>query len=163
MNSITEKEIQREHPLNHHFQLTAAIVFLVVWLADSFVLEWSTFPSESVPLILRLVLASVVFVVALILAIKSHETIFGEGEEPDQVIDTGIMGSVRHPMYLGSMLVYVALFLTTLSIICLLLFGIAFLGYNKMASFEEQQLEKLFGADYRQYKNRVKKWVPKIY
>jgi protein-S-isoprenylcysteine O-methyltransferase Ste14 len=94
---------------------------------------------------------------------KSHKTIFGEGEEPGQVIDTGIMGSVRHPMYLGSMLVYVALFLTTLSIVCLLLFGIVFFGYNKMASFEEQQLEKLFGADYRQYKSRVKKWVPKIY
>lgn len=163
MNSAVEQEIEREHPLNHLFQLLMPIMFLAVWSLDSFVFQFSTFPSEGVPLIFRLLLAAVVFIIALILVNISHKTIFSEGEEPGRVIDMGIMGYVRHPLYLGSMLIYIAILLTTLSLVCLFLFGIVFLVYNRMASYEEEQLEVLFGEMYSQYKTRVKKWIPKIY
>ncbi|MHA2273743.1 MAG: methyltransferase family protein [Candidatus Hodarchaeales archaeon] len=163
MNSAAKQEIEREHPLNHLFQLIMPIIFLAVWLLDSFVLNISTFPSEDVPLIFRVLLAIVLFIIAFILVNNSHKAIFSEGEEPGQVIDTGIMGYVRHPMYLGSMLIYIAIILTTLSLLCLFLFGIVFLVYNRMASYEEEQLGVLFGEEYSQYKTRVKKWIPKIY
>ncbi|MFW9916532.1 MAG: methyltransferase family protein [Candidatus Thorarchaeota archaeon] len=163
MNSATEQEIEREHALSHVFQLLMPIAFLTSWLLDSFVLNFSTFPSADIPLIFRLLLAAIVFIIALLLLNLSHKAIFSEGEEPSQVIDTGIMGYVRHPMYLGSMLIYIAIILTTLSLVCLFLFGIVFLIYNKMASYEEEQLEVLFGEKYSQYKTHVKKWIPKIY
>jgi protein-S-isoprenylcysteine O-methyltransferase Ste14 len=140
------------------------IVFLAFWLLDSFVLRFSTFLSEEIPLIFRLLLSAIMFIIAVILANLSHKAIFSEGsEEPGRVIDTGIMGYVRHPMYLGSMLIYIAIILATLSLVCLFLFGIVFLVYNRMASYEEEQLEVLFGEEYSQYKARVKKWLPKIY
>ncbi len=163
MKSAAEQEVEREHPFNHLFQLLMPIVFLIVWLLDSFILNLSTFPSKAAPIIFRLLLAAVTFIIALILLNLSHKAIFSEGEEPGRVIDTGIMGYVRHPMYLGSMLIYVAFFLTTLSVVSLFLFGIVFLVYNRMASYEEEQLEVLFGEEYSTYKTRVKKWIPKIY
>jgi len=33
---------------------------------------------------------------------------------------------------------------------------------NKMASYEEKDLEKIFGNEYLEYKKNVPKWIPKL-
>jgi len=34
--------------------------------------------------------------------------------------------------------------------------------YNKLANFEENKLEELFGEEYLKYKGKVPKWIPSI-
>ena len=137
------------------------VVFLTIWALDSFVFRFSTFLSALVPLTIRLLLFLVVFIIALVLIQLSHKALFGERHgHPDRVIGSGIMAHVRHPMYVGVLLIYVAVFLTTLSIICLCLLIGVFIVYDRMASFEEKQLEVIFGEGYVRYRSGVRKWIP---
>jgi protein-S-isoprenylcysteine O-methyltransferase Ste14 len=75
----------------------------------------------------------------------------------------GILGYIRHPMYFGILLIYLAflafLFLST-SLLCMGFFIIVLITYNKMANYEEKVLEKLFGEEYLEYKQNVSKWFP---
>ena len=161
INYKSEKEIEREFPYSHFIQFFMPVLFLIIWILDSFFLKISTSLSDSVPLIIRLMLFLMVLATAFILIQLSHKALFGESHShPDRVIEFGIMARVRHPMYLGVMLIYLAFLLTTFSLICLLLLIGVFIVYNKMASFEEKQLEMLFGEDYLKYKARVRKWIP---
>ena len=162
VENMTENQtIDREAPLWDGFQLVYAILYLLTWLVDSFFLKVSTSLADEVPVLIRIVLFVIVMIPAFILFRLSHEVIFGEdGKPPNKVVDSGIFGRLRHPMYLGALLVYLAFFLTTLSIICLILMVVIVIIYDRAASYEEKQLIKLFGEEYLQYKTRVKKWIP---
>jgi protein-S-isoprenylcysteine O-methyltransferase Ste14 len=81
-------------------------------------------------------------------------------DQASQVVDRGVYAYTRNPMYLG---------------LFLLLFGFAYWSHNLLAlTFpflfvvymnrfqiqpEEQALEKLFGAQYLDYKQRVRRWI----
>lgn len=81
-------------------------------------------------------------------------------DEASQVVDSGIFSYTRNPMYLG---------------LFLLLFGFAYWSHNLAALMfpflfvfymnrfqiqpEERALEKLFGAQYIDYKQRVRRWI----
>lgn len=161
MSSDIQKEIEREFPHSHLIQGGMPAVFLIVWALDSFIFRFSTSLSAFVPLTIRLVLFLMVFIIALVLIQLSHKVLFGETHDhPSRVIDSGIMARVRHPMYLGTLLIYFAVSLTTVSVICFCLFIAAFIVYDRMASFEEKQLESMFGEEYLRYKAGVRKWIP---
>lgn len=76
------------------------------------------------------------------------------------MIESGIFTHVRHPMYLGTLIIYVAFMLLTLSISSFIVWIIIFIVFDRMVSFEEQQLELMFGKPYLEYKSRVSKWLP---
>ncbi len=160
-NNQNNQTIDREHRLWDGFQLVYAVLYLLTWLIDSFFLKMTTFLADDALLLARLACFVIVMVPAVVLGYLSHELLFGgDGKPPDKVVDSGILGRVRHPMYLGTLLAYLAIFLTTLSVACFVLFLIIVVIYDLAASFEEKQLIKLFGEEYLQYKKRVKKWLP---
>jgi len=66
-------------------------------------------------------------------------------------------------MYLGILMVYIAFICFSLSLIALALFVIIFRSYNRSVNYEENVLEQLFGKDYLQYKQKVPKWIPKLF
>jgi protein-S-isoprenylcysteine O-methyltransferase Ste14 len=157
LNSDLEEE--KEFPHSHLIQGVMPVVFLTIWALHSFVFRFSTFLSALFPLTIRLLLFFAVFIMALVLIQLSHKTLFGERHgHPDKVINSGIMAHVCHPMYLGVLLIYVAVFLTTLSLICLFL--AVFIVYDRMASFEDKQLEIIFSEDSVRYRSGVRKWIP---
>jgi protein-S-isoprenylcysteine O-methyltransferase Ste14 len=156
-----EEEKEREFPHAHLIHAVMPVVFLIIWAVDSFIFRLSPRLSAFVPLTIRLLMFLVVLVIATVFIQLSHKALFGDSHDhPNRVIDSGIMAHVRHPMYLGVLLIYVAVFLTTLSLICFFLFIGVFMVYDKMASFEEKQLEMMFGEQYLEYKKRVRKWIP---
>lgn len=83
-----------------------------------------------------------------------------EVEKASQVVESGVYAFTRNPMYLG---------------LFLLLFGFAYWSHNLLAFTlpflfvvymnrfqiqpEERALEKLFGAQYLDYKQRVRRWI----
>lgn len=161
----------REYPFSHLIQLLCFISFFSMWVLDSFVFHLSISLSSNIPLIIRIPLFLSVFILAIIFLRKSHDVLFSSSHtrkqesvdhhHPDELIESGIMAHVRHPMYLGTLLTYVAFFLLTLSIISFILWIIIFVIYDRMASFEEKQLERMFYETYLEYKNRVPKWFPR--
>jgi len=78
------------------------------------------------------------------------------------VIDWGVFGIVRHPMYLGVLLIMMGLFFWSLSMLSIGIWAGFFIFYDRMASYEEENLIRIFGEDYTEYQRRVGKWFPRL-
>jgi protein-S-isoprenylcysteine O-methyltransferase Ste14 len=150
-----------EHPFGDAGQLILLGAFLVVWAADSFFLHTSTFLSEYVPLYMRLMILGLTLIVAMLL-FKSGHVVVEHGERPEGVMVTGAFRYVRHPLYLASILTYLGLTVSTMSIFSFVLLAGIFIFHNYIAGYEEKLLEMKFGEEYRTYKKRTGKWVPRI-
>ena len=153
---------ETEHPLNHILQGTMPFLFIAVWFLDSFVLRTSTFLPRAIGLPIRLAVGMPFLAMAVYLMNGAHRMVFEDGERNRQLIDSGIYGRVRHPMYLGSLLVYVFFILTTLSIMSFLVWVPIFIVVDRMAAFEERYLLEHLGTDYAEYMSRVPRWLPRI-
>jgi protein-S-isoprenylcysteine O-methyltransferase Ste14 len=150
-----------EHPFGHAGQLISLGVFLVVWGGDSFFLRKTTFLSDAVPLVVRLLLLTLVLGTSIYL-VKSGHVVISHPERPTAVVTTGAFRYVRHPIYLGTLLFYLGLSLATASLLSLAVTVPIFCFYNYIASYEEHLLQARFGDEYRRYKRRTGKWAPRL-
>ncbi len=155
-------DLGREHPWGDRGQIIFFITFLIVWGMDSFIIPTSTFLALLIPLWLSLPLAGILIVIAIRFIQNSQKVVFGEVREPPRVIDTGVFARVRHPMYLGSLLFFLGLAVATWSLFSFTVWAVMFLFFDRIATFEERELEQIFGTAYREYKLRVPKWVPRL-
>ena len=155
------KEKKGEHPYGDAGQLILLGLYLAVWAGDSFFLHKSTFVSDYVPLSIRLVVLGLAFVTAVCLFISGHVVVAHE-ERPTSVVSTGAFRYVRHPLYLGAILFYLGLTISTVPLFTLALLAVIFLFYNYIASYEERLLETRFGESYVSYKKGTGKWVPRL-
>lgn len=149
---------QDEHPFNHTFQILSILLFLVIWIPDSFIFRITTFLSFYIPWFISVLIGLLVFIVGGYFANASHKEVFDSGQEG--VIDTGVYGRVRHPMYFGMMLVILGFIIATLSIATFVLWIFVFIGFDRMATYEERKLIERLGDAYREYQKRVPKWFP---
>lgn len=155
------KEKNGEHPFGDTGQLILLLLFLVVWAGDSFFLHLSTFLSAYVPLYIRLVILCIALISGIYLFRSAHVVVDRE-HKPDGVVTSGVFRYVRHPLYLASILTYLGLVISTLSLFSLALFVGIFIFYNYLASYEEKLLEEKFGKEYKIYKQKTGKWIPGI-
>lgn len=152
-----------EYPHSGQIPVALLILFLAVWALDSFLLRASTQPAEFVPLALRLPIAGALIYLGLLFMKRSRDLITNEEYDEPTLVDTGVYSLVRHPMYLGILLLYLGLASSTLSMISLGLWLGIFAVYDWMADYEEQILIRVFDGDYIDYKRRVPRWIPRSY
>ena len=100
------KAREGEHPRGDVGQVLLLVLFLAVWIADSFFWHGSTSLATHVPLALRLVLLVLVVTVAAIL-VRSGHVVVDQGDRG--LLKDGAFRHVRHPLYLGSVLGYLGL------------------------------------------------------
>ena len=150
-----------EHPRGDAGQLILFGVFLITWILDSFILHRSTFLAHYIPLVIRLIFLAIALVTAFFLFGSGHEVVIGE-QRPARIISTGAFGYVRHPLYLGSMLVYLGLTVFTASLFCLALLLVIILFYNYIGGYEEKLMEAKFGQAYIAYREKTGKWMPRF-
>jgi len=150
-----------EHPFGDVGQLIALGAFLIVWAGDSFLLHRSTFFSTHVPLYLRLGILALTLVLAVYLYKSGHRVVPHE-QRPDALVTNGAFRFVRHPLYLASLLTYLGLAVSTVSLASLVLFAAIFVFYDYIAGYEERVLLAKFPDEYRAYRRRTGKWAPGI-
>ena len=155
------KEKNGEHPFGDSGQLVLLILFLLIWVVDSFLLKISTFLSDDISLYIRLIILVLILVTAVYL-IRSGHAVVNHGQRPSGVVSTGAFRYVRHPLYLGSIMFYLGLSLATASFFSLLLVVLIFIFYNHIASYEDKLMEDRFHEEYRNYKKKTGKWMPMI-
>ncbi len=129
---------------------------LIVWILDSFIFRFTAFVYY-IPFFVNVIIGVLIIVFGFWLMSKSSFVF--EGTEP-RVVDTGVYARVRHPMYLGMVLVHVGIWFISLSLVTLIPLLMVFFGYNFLASDEERRMEAKFGTEYQEYKKRVGKWIP---
>lgn len=161
MSHHHEPRLGIEAPHSHLIQGLSMIVFVFVWNLDSSIISLSTILNTFIPLIARIILFLFILIIAYLLILKSHKILFRQPENKDELITEGIFRHVRHPMYLGILLIYLALIFLSISLISTVTWIVIILIYNRLASYEENELEKLFNVKYLEYKKKVPKWIPR--
>ncbi|MBW2312123.1 MAG: SDR family NAD(P)-dependent oxidoreductase [Deltaproteobacteria bacterium] len=87
--------------------------------------------------------------------------IFGKVRKGPSVIRKGVFGVVRHPIYLSEVLLYLGLFLLTMSLAA----GVAWIAASVFLYYlswhEERLLLERFGEAYASYMGDVGMWIPR--
>ncbi|MCI0513825.1 isoprenylcysteine carboxylmethyltransferase family protein [candidate division KSB1 bacterium] len=153
-------DLAGEHALGDLGQLILFIIFLIVWLTDIFWLHFSTPWANGLPWFLNIPLAVIILVLAGVLAQQGLKIVFEEIRVPPVVIRAGVFNLVRHPIYLGAILVYAGLLILAFSLAATVVWLIIMVFYHFIAKYEEKILLARFGADYAQYQQDVPMWLP---
>ncbi|MBN2532342.1 MAG: isoprenylcysteine carboxylmethyltransferase family protein [Spirochaetales bacterium] len=156
------KDLAGEASYGDTVQAICFLLFLIIWILDSFVFKISTFLIPYIASYIRIPLSIVFFITGGVLAYKGLHIVFGEVRETPVIIDKNVFGIIRHPIYLAAQLLYIGMSITTLSIISFIAWIPIFIFYNHIASVEEQKCIEKYGNNYVQYMKRVGKWIPKI-
>ena len=98
-------------------QLILFIVFIVGIILDLVFLRVGQSFGESVPLLLRIIVALPVLIISGYLAQSGLKIVFREERSKLMVIRTGVFSLVRHPIYLGSILLYLGFIILSMSVI----------------------------------------------
>ena len=86
----------------------------------------------------------------------------GVSVPPERIVDIGPYRYVRNPMYLGHLIFMLGLALVLRSWAGAALFAFHVVWFDRRVAADEARLEALFGAAYRDYKSRVKRWIPGV-
>lgn len=161
-NHSRREDLAGEHPFGDKGQIILLIVFLVVWIADSYIFNFSTFAAQYVSLYIRIPLAAVILFISGYLAQQGMRVVFGEERQEPAVIDEGVFNIVRHPVYLGCILFYLGLLILTLSLVAAIIWTTIVVFYHYISKYEEKLLLLKFGKEYEQYTQSVPMWIPRL-
>jgi len=153
-------DLTGEHAFSDMGQLIFLVIFLVVWIADSFVFEYSTFLTQYISNYIRVPIALIVLVISGLLAWTGLKIVFRETRKRPQVITTGVFSIVRHPIYLSSILLYLGFILLSLSLLSVLVWILIIVFYYIISRYEEKLLIQRFGSAYEEYKKKVPMLFP---
>lgn len=111
-----------------------------------------------------LVFAGMVIRIASILQLREQFTYTVSRIENHKLIDTGLYGIIRHPGYLGQLIIFLG-FATCLSnwLSILLMIIPVSIGYMNRIIVEEKFMSEKMGQEYLNYKARTKRLIPGIY
>jgi protein-S-isoprenylcysteine O-methyltransferase Ste14 len=156
-------DLTGEHSFGDAGQAIIAVVFIVVWLLDSFILHFSTASIRVLPVWVRVLLGAGLATVSGVFAWSTTRTVFGEVREPPIVIRSGLYRYMRHPMYFSEVILYVGLLCFSFSFAALAVLIIAIVFFTFLCRHEETLLVQRFGDDYREYMNDVPMWIPRFF
>lgn len=159
ISNIAEKD--REMPYTRLIGFSTSIFFMIIWMLD-LVFLISVILNSLIPLIIRLILFFIIVCLGIIFIYLSRKALFPDGELTSILLTEGIFSRVRHPLYLGGLLIYLSFIFLSISLISIALFVINFILHNKMATYEEKILEDIFSNQYLDYRKQVPKWIPKL-
>jgi len=155
-------DLTGEHAWGDTGQAIIAVLFALVWIADSFSLHWTTFLNGAISSWVRVPLGLVCLIAAAYLARKTMSIVFGEVRAVPHVIRKGPYAYTRHPMYSSELLLYLGLLLLSLSLAAAVVFLIAIGFLYYLCRHEEKLLLGRFGDEYAQYMEQVGMWLPRL-
>lgn len=153
-------DLAGEHPRGDFYQFIAMIVFLAAIAADYFWIGLAPQVNDLINFWVRLLLGVLVAGFGGFLALYGIYLVFNEYTEEPRMITRRIFSFVRHPVYLGALLIYLGALIFTMSPLGLLVFIGVFFLYDWLAEDEEQRMEEVFGDRYLGYKREVPRWLP---
>jgi protein-S-isoprenylcysteine O-methyltransferase Ste14 len=151
-----------EHRLADAGQLTVFLVFMAVWITDSFFFKYSSFPNNYIPLAVQISFGVIFLIISGYLAMAGMKAVFGEVRESPVLVRKGVFAVIRHPIYMSEILLYLGMlfFSTSLAAVGVWVVGIAFFHY--ISRYEEKVLLAQFGDEYRQYMKDVPMYLPRL-
>ena len=155
-------DLTGEHKLGDRGQIIIACLFSATWISDSFFLNYSTFPNQYVPIIVRIPIGIILLGLSAYLTGKGLSIVFGEKRQKPAVIRKSVFNIVRHPIYLAEILLYLGLLVLNMSLAALGIWVAAVVFLHYISRYEEKLLLERFGDEYEQYMRRVPMWIPRV-
>ena len=163
---LLKKRLNAKETENEQKQvvLFSGLMFIVGFVIAglNYKYDWLIIPNSVV------IIASVIFILAYVLYAKvlrenAYLSRTIEVQENQKVVDTGLYGIVRHPMYATTILLFLSMPLILGSIISFIIFLVYPFIISKRIINEEEVLEQQLEG-YSEYKNKVKyKIIPYIW
>jgi protein-S-isoprenylcysteine O-methyltransferase Ste14 len=100
-----------------------------------------------------------IMVIGMLLIVFGWKEIY---KSKGELVTTGIYGHIRHPQYLGFLLLTLGMNVQWATLITLLLWPILVILYRRLALIEEKELAEKFGEFYLKYKNNVPMFIPRL-
>lgn len=135
LSSFVELPVLYEQP---------AVAFTVDFLGASF------------ELLLTSLIAGIVSVFAAILIVLGWKKIY----KSEKLVKTGIYCFVRHPQYLGIMVIATIWLLAWPTLLLAVMWPILVFSYYKLARREEKELQGKFGKEFEEYKRNTPMILP---
>ena len=104
-------------------------------------------------------LSSAIMLVGMLLIIFGWKKIH---KAQNHLVTSGIYGYVRHPQYVGFLLITSGMNIQWITIPTLLLWPAIVVLYYRLAKEEDRKMEEKFGEEYQKYKNTVPMFIPHI-
>lgn len=82
---------------------------------------------------------------------------------PERLVTSGPYAYCRNPMYLGHIIFLTGVALTLRSELAALIAVAGAVWFHFRVRRDEQRLAERFGAPYREYTARVKRWIPALF
>jgi len=161
MKEPKHPSMSKEFPRTDLILSLSAVLFFLIWVLDSFILRLSGRFTDFVPDIVRIALFGGLEISAIILGLRSHESLFGEKKVDFNLITDGAFAYVRHPLYLSILLTYLGFVFGSMSLVSLIPWICYAILFDKMATYEEEDLVRIFGDAYIEYQKKVPKWFPR--
>jgi len=156
-------DLAGEHPFGDTLQLIMLIIFSIVIMADYFIFQTYDYFGGKIPFIIRLPIGLVLVAFGAWLALRGIQIVFRDLRPEPTMITEGMFSKVRHPIYLGAMLIYLGVLCLTLSFLGAAVFLFVMIVYQWLAKHEEKLMLGIFGDKYRDYIRCVPMWVPKVF
>jgi protein-S-isoprenylcysteine O-methyltransferase Ste14 len=121
---------------------------------------WNTFFAIGA----ALVVIGVIIRIWSILTLKQYFTYSVAKVENHQLIETGLYKSIRHPGYLGQLMIFIGISTSLSNWLSILLMMIPIcIGYAYRINVEERFMIEQLGENYLDYQKRTKRLIPLIY
>ncbi|TKF81505.1 isoprenylcysteine carboxylmethyltransferase family protein [Vibrio kanaloae] len=141
-------------------------LFILVFVASYFSAQYLSvgaivLPYKIIVLVIGIALSGVVGLSGIWEFRKQETTVNPiKVETASAVVDSGIFGYTRNPMYLGLFILLFCLgyFFQNLFSVLLSFVFVIYMN-NFQIKPEERALEQLFGAEYVDYKQKVRRWI----
>lgn len=154
------KDLAGEYKWGDTGQIAFLFVFIIGTILDLFILKISDSWQDFFPWYLRIVVFIPLILAAVYFAQRAHKVIFEEERKSLLVIESDVFSIIRHPLYFGSILTYLAFVVLSFSIIALFIFVIATILYYYLCRYEEKLLTEKLGNNYIQYMKKVPMLIP---
>lgn len=82
--------------------------------------------------------------------------------EGKSIVTDGVYAYVRHPQYVGIFLITIGFLIQWPSLTTLIMWPILIFAYYRLAMREERDVERQFGEEFIEYKEKVSAFIPRL-
>jgi len=94
---------------------------------------------------------------------RIHKDYWSKEEGQGKLVTGGIYKYIRHPQYTGFFMITLGMMLEWATLPLIILYALLLVLYCQLAKKEEKDIEKEFGREYLEYKEKTKMFIPYIF
>ena len=107
-------------------------------------------------------LLSAIFIGGGFILLASAWKVLYEAQRQHKLATTGAYARLRHPQYLGFILIMLGFLLQWPTLVTLVMFPILVYMYARLARYEEREVHAQFGDEYTRYAERTPRFIPNL-